>query len=74
VTGRLPTPAICMSSSSPPTQSPGNSRVNSRALVIGAGVTGDGLREVLGFDVDDSEDGAFWTAFLRSLKARGWRS
>ena len=31
----------------------------------------DGRREVLGFDVGDSEDGAFWTAFLRSLKARG---
>ena len=28
-------------------------------------------REVLGMDVGDSEDGAFWTAFLRSLKARG---
>jgi putative transposase len=26
---------------------------------------------VLGLDVGDSEDGAFWTAFLRSLKARG---
>jgi transposase-like protein len=25
---------------------------------------------VLGFAVGDSEDGAFWTAFLRSLKAR----
>jgi Transposase, Mutator family len=24
-----------------------------------------------GLDVGDSEDGAFWTAFLRSLKARG---
>ena len=24
-----------------------------------------------GFDVGDSEDGAFWTAFLRGLKARG---
>ena len=31
----------------------------------------DGWREVLGFAVGDSEDGAFWTAFLRSLKARG---
>src|SRR5205807_7411982 len=30
-----------------------------------------GWREVLGFAVGDSEDGAFWTAFLRSLKARG---
>jgi putative transposase len=26
---------------------------------------------VLGFAVGDSEDGAFWTALLRSLKARG---
>jgi putative transposase len=41
-------------------------RVVSRAVV-----TADGGREVLGLDVGDSEDGAFWTAFLRSLKARG---
>ena len=34
-------------------------------------VGADGRREVLGMDVGDSEDGAFWTAFLRSLKARG---
>ena len=34
-------------------------------------VTVDGGRDVLGLDVGDSEDGAFWTAFLRSLKARG---
>jgi putative transposase len=46
-------------------------RVVSRAVVIATGVTGDGGREVLGLDVGDSEDGAFWTAFLRSLKARG---
>jgi transposase-like protein len=26
---------------------------------------------VLGFDVGDSEDGAFWTAFVRPLRARG---
>ena len=26
--------------------------------------------EVLGFAVGDSEDGAFWTGFLRSLRAR----
>jgi putative transposase len=26
---------------------------------------------VLGFKVGDSEDAAFWTAFLRGLKARG---
>jgi putative transposase len=48
-----------------------NHRVVSQAVVIATGVTADGRREVLGFDVGDSEDGAFWTAFLRSLKARG---
>jgi putative transposase len=46
-------------------------RVVSRAVVIATGVCADGGREVLGLDVGDSEDGAFWTAFLRSLKARG---
>jgi len=46
-------------------------RVVSQAVVIATGVRADGHREVLGFDVGDSEDGAFWTAFLRSLKARG---
>src|SRR5262249_28470144 len=30
-----------------------------------------GIGRVLGFEVGDSEDGAFWTAFLRSLKTRG---
>jgi len=40
-------------------------------VVVAIGVRGDGHREVLGVDVGDSENGAFWTAFLRSLKARG---
>jgi putative transposase len=48
-----------------------NRRVVSQAVVIATGVRADGWREVLGFAVGDSEDGAFWTAFLRSLKARG---
>jgi len=48
-------------------------RVCSQAVVIATGVSADGRREVLGFDVGDSEDGAFWTAFSRSLKARGLR-
>jgi transposase-like protein len=39
--------------------------------VVATGVTRAGDREVLGCDVGDSEDGAFWTAFLRSLRARG---
>ena len=37
--------------------------------MVAIGVTADGCREVLGMGVGDSEDGAFWTAFLRSLKA-----
>ena len=48
-----------------------NHRVVSQAIVVATGVAADGRREVLGFDVGDSEDGAFWTAFLRSLKTRG---
>src|SRR3954451_24162519 len=47
-------------------------RVISMAVVIAVGVNGNtGEREVLGLDVGPSEDGAFWTAFLRSLVARG---
>ena len=46
-------------------------RVVSRAVVVATGVTATGDREVLGIEVGDSEDGAFWTAFLRGLRARG---
>lgn len=45
--------------------------VVSKAIVIATGVTEKGDREVLGLAVGDSEDGAFWTAFLRTLRARG---
>jgi transposase-like protein len=45
--------------------------VVSKAVVIATGVRADGGREVLGLAVGDSEDGAFWTAFLRSLRSRG---
>ncbi len=38
---------------------------------MATGVAADGNREVLGLAVGDSEDKAFWTAFLRSLRARG---
>jgi hypothetical protein len=38
--------------------------------VVATGVATDGHREVLGFEVGDNGDGAFCTAFLRSLKAR----
>ena len=46
-------------------------RVVSRAVVVATGVTANGDREVLGVAVGDSEDGAFWTAFLQGLRARG---
>jgi transposase-like protein len=45
--------------------------VVAKAIVIATGVTEHGHQEVLGLAVGDSEDGAFWTAFLRSLRARG---
>jgi putative transposase len=46
-------------------------RVANVAVVIAIGVNASGQREVLGLDVGPSEDGAFWTQFLRSLVARG---
>ena len=46
-------------------------RVVSRAVVVVTGVTTAGNREVLGVDIGDSEDGTFWTAFLRGLRERG---
>ncbi|MDP9439225.1 MAG: IS256 family transposase [Actinomycetota bacterium] len=47
-------------------------RVASVAVVIAVGVNAEtGEREVLGVDVGPSEDGAFWTSFLRSLVTRG---
>lgn len=47
-----------------------NWRVTRQATVVAVGVTSEGERQVLGFDVGPSEDRAFWTAFLRSLVKR----
>jgi len=46
-------------------------RVVSVVTAIATGVNADGHREILGLDVFTSEDEAGWTAFLRSLVARG---
>lgn len=46
-------------------------RIVSQAVVIATGVTEGGGREVLGVMVGDSESGAFWATFLRSLRDRG---
>jgi transposase-like protein len=48
-----------------------NHRIVSMAVVIAVGVKESGEREVLGVDIGASEDGVFWTGFLRSLVARG---
>ena len=48
-------------------------RVVSRAVVVAFGVNADGVREVLGIDIGDSEDEVFWSAFLKGLKKRGLR-
>lgn len=46
-------------------------QVRSMAVVLAIGVTAEGVRTVLGLDVGNCEDEAFWTAFLRDLVRRG---
>jgi putative transposase len=48
-----------------------NHRIVSLALVIAIGVSAQGERKVLGFDLGASETEAFWLEFLRSLVKRG---
>ncbi len=45
--------------------------VRSKALVIAYGVHDSGRREVIGLDLGEIESEAFWTEFLRDLRARG---
>jgi putative transposase len=46
-------------------------RVVNVSVVIATAVNNEGRREVVGFDTVTTEDTAAWTAFLRSLVARG---
>ncbi len=46
-------------------------QVVARAVVVATGITANGDREVLGLAVGDSEDKAFWSELLRSLRSRG---
>lgn len=48
-----------------------NGRVCNMAVVVAVGVTSEGTREVLGFDLGPTESHAFWKEFLRSLVKRG---
>lgn len=45
--------------------------VQNMALVVAVGVNENGEREILGFDIGMTENGPFWTEFLRSLVSRG---
>ena len=46
-------------------------RIANVAVIVATGVNAQGNREILGMDVNTSEDSAGWTAFLRGLVARG---
>lgn len=46
--------------------------VVSKAAVIATGLRRDGRREVLGVDIDDSEDESFWTGSSASSKIADW--
>jgi putative transposase len=46
-------------------------RIANVAMIVATGVNAQGYREILGMDVNTSEDSAGWTAFLRGLVARG---
>ena len=49
-------------------------RIASLAVVVATAVTANEHRDVLEFDVGDSEDGAFWAAFMRSKDPQPVRS
>lgn len=48
-----------------------NHRIVSKAFFIALAANGEGLREVIGFGLYDSESKETWREFLRGLKARG---
>jgi len=46
-------------------------RVRSKGVLVAIGVNEHGYREVIGFDIDDSESEDSWGAFFEGLKNRG---
>lgn len=46
-------------------------RVRSKALMIALGINEDGRKEIIGFDVCETETEYYWETFLKSLKSRG---
>ena len=50
-----------------------NGRYVNQAVLLVAGVREDGIREILGVRIVDSEDEGFWLSFFDDLKSRGLR-
>ena len=44
------------------------------SVVVATAINGEGKREIIGMDVDTSEDGAFWLAFLTLAVRQGSRA
>ena len=49
-------------------------RVRSKALYIAMGINSDGIKEIIGFEVYDTEKANTWKEFFESLKSRGLRN
>ena len=73
--GRWTTSSSPTSTSTRPTSTSATPRqgaagqVISMAVVVATGITADGVREILGLDVGDSEDEVFWRGFLHQPQA-----
>lgn len=48
-------------------------RIKSKALYIAIGINNTGRKEILGFDIFDSEKNITWKSFFETLKSRGLR-
>jgi transposase-like protein len=48
-----------------------NHRIKSKAFLVALGFKSDGFREVIGFDVFDTEENYSWITFFSKLKRRG---
>lgn len=49
-------------------------RVRTKALLVAMGIREDGIKEIIGFHVCDTESTGTWTAFYESLKRRGLKA
>jgi putative transposase len=47
-----------------------DAQYETRALLIIVGIREDGLREILGASIAESEDSSYWSTLFRSLKDR----